>query len=228
MAAYVQHLAAGLDELKRTLPATIRQHRARAATAGHARAADAVASLYTGWEGFIAFAHAVGAITAQERTTLLSNGWEALTTAGRAQAEYQAGEDPATQFIALLGTALVAGWGHVADVATEHAPAEPSRWGWTSTESTAPDAYEARGARLGWLANDDLLLDPNAVYAVVQRVARDQGHTVALTPRTLWKRLAERGVLTEIEAGRQRNTTRRMVGGVRRTVLCLSADCLYA
>jgi hypothetical protein len=57
-------------------------------------------------------------------------------------------------------------------------------------------------------------------------VARDQGDALAVTPRTLHKRLSEKGLLVTREEGRGYLTVRRTLGGSRKSVLHLHAGTL--
>ena len=64
---------------------------------------------------------------------------------------------------------------------------------------------------------DDLYLQPDAAFATAQRVAREQGATLPITMRTLWKRLAESGMLKSREKGK--NTNRKTIEGRRELIL---------
>jgi hypothetical protein len=66
-------------------------------------------------------------------------------------------------------------------------------------------------------------------YAIAQKLSRDQGDTLAVTPRTLHKRLKERGLLASTEASlRETLTVRRTLGGHRRAVLHVRKDVFIA
>src|SRR3989440_13062962 len=84
------------------------------------------------------------------------------------------------------------------------------------------------GNRVGWLEGDALYLDPDAAYAVVQRLGQEIGDRIALTPQTLRKRLKERGILATCETQRRMLTVRRTLEGQRREVLHLRAEALCA
>jgi hypothetical protein len=58
----------------------------------------------------------------------------------------------------------------------------------------------------------------------VQKLARDQGTSLAIKPRTLWKRLAEQGHLVSRDKARGTNMVRRTIGGQRRDVVHLRAS----
>ena len=84
----------------------------------------------------------------------------------------------------------------------------------------------AQGERVGWLDADDLFLDPESSFAAVQKLARDQGTSVPIKQRTLWKRLAEQGHLVSRDRARGTNTVRRTIGGRRLEVIHLKASTL--
>jgi len=231
LSGYVAYLSSRLDTLKKELPERLRCLRDRAASGGHARTADIVASLYIGWETFLAFAYDAGALDEPRYAELLTQGWSALTSLGAAQSEHQRSEDVTSQFLRLVAGAIVAGWAHVADARTGAIPDDATRWGWAA-QSSGPAGlssmvpWQARGAMIGWLDGDQLLLDPDVAYAVAQRFARDQGTSVPVTPRTLWKRLAERQLLASLDTARGRNLVRWPIGGVRRVILHLNAETI--
>ena len=84
--------------------------------------------------------------------------------------------------------------------------------------------WQPRGERIGWLDADDLFLDPESPFAAVQKLARDQGTSVPIKQRTLWKRLAEQGQLVSRDRARGTNTVRRTIGGRRLEVIHLKAS----
>jgi hypothetical protein len=74
---------------------------------------------------------------------------------------------------------------------------------------------------------DNLYLEPEAAFAEAQRLAGEQGESLPLAPRTLFRRLKERGLLASWDERRQRNTVRRTLEGVKdREILHLRADTL--
>nr|MBA2782790.1 DUF3854 domain-containing protein [Rubrobacteraceae bacterium] len=201
MSAYVRYLASQMGGLKESLPA--RQKELRAVGVGtHARTPDVVASLALGLETFLQFAIEVGAVTKSEAGETWDAGWKALVDAAAAQAEHQASEEPTQQFRELLEAAIGGGDAHLADARTDEKPENPGRWGWRY----GLDDWSPRGRRMGWLAADgSLLLEPGVAYATAQRTARDQGIALLVNPRTLWKRLHEKGLLASREVARGRN-----------------------
>jgi hypothetical protein len=140
------------------------------------------------------------------------------------QAAYLHDADEVPRFLRLLCSLFVMGKAHLCAAKGDgrQTPVGFTQWGW-KWEPHGPDGIpmeKPQGVCLGWLDNDTLYLNPDATYAAVQDLGRIQGENIALTPRSLWGRLAERGLLTR-DHSRQRNTVRRKIGGVEQTVLCM-------
>lgn len=215
MAAYIRWLAPQVDALKASLPVRRRKLREEAYQTGlHHRVPDQVAALALGWETFLRFAFETGSITEEERAVIWRRVWAGLSDMATAQAEYQVAEDPVTRFLALLGAAIASGRAHVADAEDGAEPVDGQRWGWRENKP--------QGELVGWLEVPNLYLEPEAAYAVAQRLARDQGTSLPVTARTLWKRLAERGLLTATEP--RKNTVKRVVAGASKRVISLHMD----
>ncbi|MDZ4782372.1 MAG: hypothetical protein SGJ19_19175 [Planctomycetia bacterium] len=86
---------------------------------------------------------------------------------------------------------------------------------------TAHESWSPQGRRIGWVDGDELFLDPDAAFAVANRLAVEQGDSLAAALRTLQKRLREKGHLRSTDANRQTNTVRRTLEGSRREVIHL-------
>jgi hypothetical protein len=236
MAGFIRWLAPRYGELQACLPGEAAELRERASSGGlHARTPGIVADLALGLNTFLDFALAVEAITEAERDALAKRGWEALREAAAAQADHNAAAEPTAHFLRLLRAALASGRAHVAD-AHGREPNDPAAWGWRGrdyvagpTRETALEqtAWTSQGRRIGWIDGADLYLEPEASFAAAQELARDQGEALAVSARTLAKRLREKGRLASWDEKRQRNTVRRTLeGSVSREVLHLHAVAL--
>ena len=207
MAGYVRYLASRLDDVKANAPGRLLELRTQASTGAvpHRRTPEIVASLQWGMETFLAFARDAGAVTDGEAEALTKRTWAALGQAASAQAAQLVDADPVDRFVAMLETLLMSGRAHLTDAASGGAPrGNAERWGWAQRErhGSLPGDYEyvAQGRGIGWVEALDsgqtvLYLDPNAVYAEVQKLANDQGDSMPATQKTLWKRLGERSVI---------------------------------
>jgi hypothetical protein len=187
-----------------------------------------IADLALGLTLFFDFARAVGVLTDAEREALARRGWAALREAAERQSEHVEAAEPTANFLRLLTAALASGRAHVAGPnGTE--PAAPEAWGWRGKEYTfrtsdgreTGESWTAQGRRIGWLQGPDLFLEPEASYAAAQEMSRDQGEALPVSPRTLRKRLKERGLIASTEPGREVLTVRRTLEGKRREVLHL-------
>jgi hypothetical protein len=188
----------------------------------HARTPGIVADLALGLQYFLDYAEAAGAIAGAERADLWRRGWAALAEAAGAQATHLDAAEPARLFIRLLSAALAGGYAHVA-AEDGREPRDPQRWGWKPEEYNAGDGagtrHKPQGVCVGWLAGDELYLEPDASYAAVQRIARDQNESFALSAYTLRRRLNERRLLASTDLARGKLTVRKTLQGERRDVL---------
>jgi hypothetical protein len=182
-----------------------------------------LAELQSGWEIWLQFALEAGAIGSEEQADLAERCTRALGELAALQAPYQAANDPALRFVALLQAALAGGSAHVADRLGK-VPEAALRWGWRS---------EAKGGRwtpcgvcIGWVAGSDLYLDSSASYRVAQQAAGLE--RIAVNEQTLRRRLHGQGLLVSIDAGRQTLLVRKTLAGCPRHVLHLKANDLAA
>jgi len=233
MAGYLRWLAPQIDQLKETIPARQRGLRDMLVQgAPHRRTPDVVASLILGWETFLRFAEEAGAVSRADAARMLTRVRAALTDSAEVQRAHQASEEPATRFLALLRAVISSGRAHVADADTGAQPEDPARWGWqlnvVGSENYEREVWRPNGERLGWIREDDLLLEPETAFAAAQKLARDQGTSILIKQRTLWKRLAEQGVLASRDSSRSTNTMRRTIEGKRRELLHLRPSALAA
>jgi len=226
MAGYLQWLAPRYEELQRTLRSRIARLREYARNgSGHRRTPELVANLGLGLQAFLCFAVDSGAIMPDEADSLWARGWRALGEAASRQSVFQRDSDPAQRFVELLASALSSGRAHLAEPVNGHAPPDADRWGWRQMGIGSGDNYREEwrpmGERIGWVDAEGILLDPDASYAVAQRLAGDQGESVVVSPKTLHKRMHERGLLASVDDIRHRLTVRKTVLGERRYVLHL-------
>jgi hypothetical protein len=223
LAGFARWLAPRYEAVRGRLRAEMAELRDQARGDGqHARTPGIVADLALGLHYFLDYAEAAGAITGAERAALWRRGWAALAEAGGAQATHLDAAEPAGLFLRLLSAALAGGYAHVA-AEDGGAPRDPQRWGWKSEEYNAGDGagtrHKPQGVCVGWLADDELYLEPDASYAAVQRIARDQNESFALAAHTLRRRLKERRLLASTDVARGKLTVRKTLQGERREVL---------
>jgi hypothetical protein len=147
------------------------------------------------------------ALSQEEAKDYWRRFWNALGAAAAQQREHQRSEEPAARFMSLLNSLLSSGAAHFADAKDGFTP------------------MGAKGLCIGWIDDDDLaLLEPNVVYAAVQRLAREQGDALAVGVKTLAKRLKDRGYTILHDA--DRNLLSSNIEGNRRRVLAVDASKL--
>ncbi len=217
MAAWIRHLAQDIEAKRQALREGLEALRPRwAPLAEHGRTVDAGARLHAVLLLFARYLEGLGLHV--DVAPILA----AIEEAVRRQGEWQRDADPAERFIPLLLGLLDAKRGHLAPLeGAREEPPDPERWGWAwqPNLSGAPDAPPGRwipqGPQVGWLdvRTGDVLLIPEAAYAALNRLAAEQGEPLP-SPRTLWKRLGERGLIrTAEEAGEVRHLVRVRVQG---------------
>jgi hypothetical protein len=223
LAGYLSWLAPRLEDVRGRMRAEQAELRDRARGDGqHARTPGIVADLALGLRYLLDFGETAGAVSKDERIDLWERGWAALGEAATAQAAQIASAEPAGLFLQLLSAAVASGYAHIAD---EHGsePREPQRWGWRPEEYYTGEGtgtrHKPQGVRVGWLAADELYLEPDASFAAVQRFARDQNESFTITAQTLRRRLKDKGLLASTDAARGKLTVRRTLQGARCDVL---------
>jgi Domain of unknown function (DUF3854)/Domain of unknown function (DUF927) len=230
MAGFIRWLAPRYGDIRGRLRAEMAELRGQAGGRGqHARTPGIVADLALGLRHFLDFAQDTVAISAAERENLWNLGWAALTEAAAAQGDHIAAAEPAGMFLRLLAATIASGSAHVADPNGD-APEEPQRWGWRPEEFYSGEEtdtrYKPQGVRVGWLIDEDLYVEPDASFAAVQRFAREQGDTFAISAYTLRRRMKEKGLLATTDAARGKLTVRQTLQGTRRDVLHIASDAL--
>jgi hypothetical protein len=231
LAGFIRWLASQYGELRDRLPGERAALRDRTvAGTGSPRTPGIVADLALGLEYYLAFAAEAGAITAAVRDDLARRCWVALGEAAAAQAAHVQAAEPCGQFLRLLAGVIASGRGHLAGPDGQ-APDHPERWGWRRVTvgggEHSRDEWRSQGHGVGWVDGEDVFLEPEAAYAQAQELAREQGDGLAVSARTLWRHMDERGLLASRDGPRQRYTIRRRLGGHdRREVLHVRAETL--
>ena len=228
MSGYVRWLAARYADLQEGLKEEHAELRKIASASGqHRRTPGIVADLALGMRYFLHFAHESGAVDTWTARKLWIDSWRALGEAASGQSQHQAAGEPTRRFRELLSAAISSGRAHVAGPEGGY-PETPEAWGWrqatVGTGDFEREEWRPQGQRVGWLEDEDLYLEPDAVFAAIQKQGRDSGESLVVTGRTLRKRLHERGLLLSTDKARQVLTVRKTLEGRRREVLHTSDD----
>ena len=233
LAGFVSWLAPHLSTLRDRLPQEQADLRARAGDGGqHARTPGIVADLFIGLHYFFEYAIDCGAITRRERDDLTHRAWAALVESAEAQVDHIKGADPVDTFFRLLQGVLVSGRGHLAG-ADGLAPPNAATWGWQGTPQRVFEGttfrsdvtYVPRGRRLGWVVGEDVYLEPEAVHAEVQELARQQNESLPVSASTMRRRLKDQNLLASCE--KDKTTTRRLLEGRERKIIHPRGDTLF-
>jgi hypothetical protein len=225
MSAYLQWLAIRFDQLKEELPDLQREYRTMAREKLphlHDRTPEIVASLMVGLSVLARFAGEVGVFTPQESDEFLERGLVAIMEAAKAQGQHQASEDVVNRFLRLLAATISSGRAHFASAKSVREPKDSEKWGWRRTSFQGE--YLPMGNCIGWVDDQYVYLDPDSAFAEVQKLAHSQGSGCPIKQNTLWRRLAERGLLASTDPGR--NTLRETIVGVRKRIIHLTKDSL--
>lgn len=227
LAHFLRWSASRRDELQARLASDVVSLRQKAFESGqHRRTPGIVANLAVGFRCFLEFAVEAEAVTPGEKAAYERAAWMALGEAADAQGQHQQAGDPVQRYLECLRAAIASGRAHVANESGGE-PENPSAWGWRRVATGRMSAeWRPQGQRVGWLDGEDLYLEPDAAYAAAQGVARDGGEPIPVGPKTLHKRLHERGVLAGTEQDRGTLMVRRSLEGTRRPVLKLHQTAL--
>jgi hypothetical protein len=217
-AAWIRWLAGRLEEVRPLVRARIAELRPHY-PAPHGRTTDALARLHAVWEAVQQHWLEVGLITPAEASRLTLEMEGALRQVAAQQTGYQQDTDPVERFIPLLLALLASGRAHLAHRhSAEEPPPAPERWGWR----VQAGQWMPQGPQVGWVDGQGVYLEPTALYAALNRLATESGEPLP-TPRTLWKRLGERGVIrTQERGGRVRYGVGVRIGGAVRDVIQIS------
>ena len=206
------------------------------------RSASQAASLWLGLELFMRFARASGAVGDAEADEILDRCGVALRGLFESQREAQHDADETLQFLRLLRAALLSGRCHLSDPVNQGPPVKhPHFCGWrniagsaSKEDEKAPDVERAgpapggknldqspaqgprpQGVRIGWAPalQDEVWLEGESAYSVVQALAREQGEHLAIGKYRLWQNLRERGLLGHVDG--DRNSVVKQAAGVR-------------
>lgn len=162
----------------------------------------------------------MGAVGRAEKEELERRCGRALGELAGRQAKYQAAREPAMRFVALLQAALAGGQAHVADRQGK-VPAEAAAWGW---QRKSGRRWVSQGTRMGWVAGNDLYLEPAASYQMAHQMAGTE--RLPVSEQALRHQLRQRGLLASMDAGRGMLQVRRTLAGRPRQVLHLRANDL--
>jgi hypothetical protein len=205
MSAFLQYHASSYAEFASRQPSMLATFRDRAGKEGyHRRSPDATANGMLGWIRFLDFALFAGAIEARDRDALEARGWQAFQELAGLQTIYQAQENQARLFVALIGEAVQGGLGHLSTFGGD-APRDAASCGWRRELLRDDEVFRPLGPRIGYVDDDYAYLIPHTAYRLAQDTARGGTHSLSLTVQTLAKRLIAEGLLSAGETRGHKN-----------------------
>ena len=198
---FCQWLAPRLPALKKQLPERRNQLRNQINASAHSRHPDTLAGLMITAELFAEFASAQGVNLPGD---WLADITAALMQAGQDQQQAIATEEPAGRFVRLIESALASGRCHLKPMDGKPLPSyeDFTAYGWQLKiagfgDKERSDWHEC-GPAIGRFKRDNtpgIYLDPEASYALAQRIAEEQGHPIPLQQRSLHKVLLAKSYL---------------------------------
>ncbi len=230
LSGFVRWLAPRYERISADLRAEVAALRGASYLEGqHRRTSAITASLCVAVRHFCMYAEESGAFTTVEAEAFRERCWAAITSIAASQAAGQTASEPTRHYLDLLGAALSSGRAHVAGPDGSK-PKGAEAWGWRQV-TVGGGEYEHQdwrpsGERIGWVAAENLYLQPDSSYAAAQRLARDSNDALGVTLPVLKRRLKDRGLLASTEPKRETTTVRKMLEGAQRNVLHLRAGAL--
>jgi hypothetical protein len=217
MAGFLQWLAGDYEKARAAFTTKVSKSlREAAVKANHARTPQIAANLQAAFEMYVEYALAVGAITAVESVQFKAACWQAVCHAAIGQTKHQRETEPTVRYLDLLRSVLSSGRAHLEDRNGGIPSGSQAACGWRKDSS---GQWVAHGDCVGWLAGDDLYIEPAAAFRVIQIAARDSGEAFAISEPTLKKRLREKGLLASIDFKSETLTIRRTICGSSKRVL---------
>lgn len=244
IACYVQHLAASgrLETQRQALRRLALDYQSAAikhTPECHPRQAEAVAELITAWQLFLEFAVEKGALTRDRAHSSVNEVRDQLFDLLAVQATIQTESDPGELFLDLVRSLLASKRAVLSATDGTMPPIEiAGACGWERVTTNSRDGLLSDwqpvpgAARIGWVDDAHVYLDPAVAHAATERLARET-HQVLGTQRQVLTRLAEtnRIRLDQNQAGpgeRRRFTRRAIIEKSRRRVIEMHRDEVLA
>lgn len=232
MAAFIQHLARDPKGAAEQANEALRRWRdLLRGRARHLRTPENLAQIGVGWDAYLAFGVSQGAITEEEAATVRHRVEAAIVAAVQGQDEQQHSSDPIERLRVLVCSSIASGSAHLARMDGSDPTGGRGGLGWRQEERQAGEGVititREHGARIAWVDGPHIFMDLEAAVRVANAQAGPHGEGVVVQPKTLGKRLGERGLLVSRDPD-GRNTVRRVVEGTERRLYHVHANFLGA
>lgn len=196
LATFLSFLARTHDKIKAQFDKDRISYRDKLAkkSDGHARQATTTAHLAGSWRVWLKAAVEEKAMSKETAAELWTGIWKSLTDAGREQREHQGSLHPVDHFIELLRSSLVSGRANLQTIEGDQPPSIGKLCGWRDGKPN--------GECIGWADEEILYLELDTAYGAANAQGLRNGEGLAVTKRTLVKRLEEREMIVVRDEGR--------------------------
>jgi 5S rRNA maturation endonuclease (ribonuclease M5) len=220
--AYIQWLAPRLQAVQEKMSSQrFAKRREAEPDAVHMRTPENLYGLEFGLATFLEFAESVAAITSDEAKALARRGEKAFREAVAGEERKHADNEPSRVFLRLVRAAIAMGKAHLASPKGT-APDGERSWGWYAPAGTAEK--QGRGAKIGWVKGEEMLLLPEAAHSVAARLGQEQGEPLPGSLDIIKRDLKEQRLLLKTDERRRTITIRRTVENEQQDVLLLTYD----
>jgi hypothetical protein len=196
----------------------------------HRRVPNAFARLLVGLRWFLRYAESIGAIDAARREEIWRRALVASAQVAARQSDVQDEAEPAERTLRLVRAAFVSGEAHLVGSAGGP-PTDAENRGWQELDTGGKEGpvLRPRGRCVGWQTEQGVAFDADAMFAVVQKIAREQGEPITFTLSAVLKRMHELGHLLRVEkrSGKTRYRCRMSLQGHRPDVVLLPTSLIF-
>jgi hypothetical protein len=219
IAAFIQWLAPRLETVQHRMSSQrFAQRKIAEPDAAHMRTPENLYGLHFGFATFLEFAQDVGAITAEEADALTRRVENAFREVVTGEARKHADNEPARIFLRAVRASINMGKAHLASPKGTSPSGERS-WGWYAPAGAIEK--QGRGAKIGWVKDDEIFLDPQAAYLIAAKVSQEQGESLPGSLDMVKRELKEHRFLARTDEARRTITVRRTFESEQHDVLYL-------
>jgi 5S rRNA maturation endonuclease (ribonuclease M5) len=221
-AAFIQWLSSRLPAVQKKMSdQRFAQRQTAEPDAVHMRTPENLYGLRFGFETFLEFAEEVGAISREEALVLSQRAEKAFREVVVGEARKHTDNEPSHIFLRLVRTAITMGKAHLASP-KGIAPTGERSWGWYALAGCTEK--QARGTKIGWVKDDEILLLPDAAHSVAAKLGQEQGEPLPGSLDIIKRDLKEQRLLLRTDEKRRTITVRRTVENEQQDVLLLSYE----
>jgi hypothetical protein len=220
MAAFIKWIAPRMPAMGARIEEVLADYRERWNALGHKRTPGNLANLAVGLEMFLEFAQEAGALTAKAAEHIRQESENAFIAIAKDQGKELENGEPCQMFLETLTAAIGSGAAHVAATDGQQPPSA-GRWGWRQDQSDLAN-WRPQGVRVGWVEDDDIYIEPQSAYKVVNQFFGSTAECINISLSTLKRRLKQQSKLASHDVARESVTIRRKCEGATREVLHFS------